>query len=345
MINTILQRSAAGLLGVFLWAGAVRAAEAAAPASKPDVLIYADGDRVRGKLIERTGDTLVFASEKFGELRVAAALARVETGSAPTATPAGGPDAEAARAPEQPAEPEGRARLSPYALTQAVRGFFGPWHGRFSFSTEIASDTTDRNTTTLEAKLQRKWTRDEVEAVARYDFTQSGEVTTRDVARVTGSWRRDFQPRYFALYRPTFERNRASKRPDGVVAEYFLSQQEIGGGVNFFTAPHRRLRAGVAQNFFDVWVTAPETDRTSATSASVFGEVEWKLPWRINLVERGVWYPPLNIERSGWENRIELNKKLTETLSVALRHETRQNNPDARVRDYTLLRVLLGLDF
>jgi hypothetical protein len=37
--------------------------------------------------------------------------------------------------------------------------------------------------------------------------------------------------------------------------------------------------------------------------------------------------------------------KLTETLSVAVRHETRQNNPDERVRDYSMLRMLVGLDF
>jgi hypothetical protein len=42
---------------------------------------------------------------------------------------------------------------------------------------------------------------------------------------------------------------------------------------------------------------------------------------------------------------LELNKKLTETLSVAIRHETRTNNPDVRIQDYTLLRLLVGLDF
>ena len=58
-----------------------------------------------------------------------------------------------------------------------------------------------------------------------------------------------------------------------------------------------------------------------------------------------MWYPPFKNELNGWENRIELNRKLTETLSVAVRHETRQNNPDERVRDYSLLRMLVGLDF
>ncbi len=327
------------------WGGAIRAAE---PTGKPDVLIYADGDRVRGKLVERADGVLVFQSDKFGLLRVPAGAARVEPGDGAAAV--GAPAAVAAAEPGEtkPAENGengGWARLSPYALTQAVREFFGPWHGRISFSTEIADDVTDRSTTTTEIRLKRKWNNDEVEAIARYDFARSADVTTTDVARLSGSWRRDFPRKFFGVYRPTLEFNRASKRADGVYADYFLVQQEAGVGMNVFTAKERKLRVGVSENFFDVWVTSPESDRTSATSESTFAEVEWSLPWRIQLIERGVWYPPISNKANGWENRIELQKKLTETLSIAVRHETRQNNPDERIRDYTLLRMLVGLDF
>jgi len=323
------------------WCGWARAAE---PTGKPDVLIYADGDRVRGKFVERAGEVLVFQSEKFGLLRVPVAGARVERGEMPAAAVAAAKPSEAK--PEHgEGEHEGWARLSPFALTQAVREFFGPWHGRIAFSTEIANDVTDRNTTTAEVRLKRKWSNDEVEGIARYDFAQSANVTTKDVARLSGSWRRDFPRKFFGVYRPTLEWNRASKRPNGVFADYFLVQQEIGAGLNVLASRERKVRVGVSENFFDVWVTAPESDRTSETSASMFAEVEWSLPWRIQLIERGVWYPAIKNEINGWENRIELNKKLTDTLSVAVRHETRQNNPDERVRDYTMLRMLVGLDF
>ena len=40
-----------------MWGGWARAAEST---GKPDVLIYADGDRVRGKFVERVGEELVF---------------------------------------------------------------------------------------------------------------------------------------------------------------------------------------------------------------------------------------------------------------------------------------------
>ena len=345
--------AAGGLVG----SAGLRAAE---PIGNREVLIYADGDRVRGKLVERSGGVLVFQSEKFGLLRVPVTAARIEQGDGPAVakTPgspavaktavAAGEKAGADRAKPEKGEKEqtgGWAQFSPSALTQGVRAFLGPWHGRITFSTEIANDVTDRTNTTAEVRLKRKWSNDEVEGIARYDFAQSAEVTTKDVARLSGSWRRDFPRRFFGVYRPTLEWNRASKRPNGVPADYFLVQQEIGAGLNVLAAKDRKLRFGVSENFFDVWVTAPQSDRTAETSASTFAEAEWSLPWRIQLIERGVWYPPFKNELNGWENRIELNKKLTETLSVAVRHETRQKNPDERVRDYSLLRMLVGLDF
>jgi hypothetical protein len=76
----------------------------------------------------------------------------------------------------------------------------------------------------------------------------------------------------------------------------------------------------------------------------MFEEVELTLPWRMSLSQRGVWYPVRN-QPDAWENRIELNKKLTETLSTSLRHEIRRNNPDGSAQDYTRLKLLFGLDF
>src|ERR1043165_8677552 len=40
--------------------------------NKRDTLVYKDGDRVLGTLVQQTPDTIVFWSERFGELRVAA---------------------------------------------------------------------------------------------------------------------------------------------------------------------------------------------------------------------------------------------------------------------------------
>src|SRR5262245_56950160 len=63
-----------------------------------DTLVYKDGDRVQGVLVEQREDTIVFKSERFGELRVRAAdavvikadksVAAKPTPSAPAPTPA-----------------------------------------------------------------------------------------------------------------------------------------------------------------------------------------------------------------------------------------------------------------
>lgn len=354
-----------GWLMLVGWSAVWSARAADLDGAQPDVLIYADGDRVRGRLVERNGATIVFQSEKFGLITVPMGVARVEAVGATAvvavdakvppkaegkadpkvaAAPAAAPAAHKHDEADEP-EPVGWARFSPFALTQAVRNFFGPWRGRISISTDIVADTTDRNSTLIEARLQRKWTRDEVEGSLRYDFAQTAAVTTKDLIKMGGSWRRDYARKLFSVYRPSAEYNRAFKLVGGGAADYVLLQQEIGAGVNLFSTPQRKLRAGLSENLFDVWVTAPVGRHTTEASVSAFAEVEWVLPWKLRLTERGVWYPPFRGTKDGWENRIELNKKLTETLSVAIRHETRQNNPDVRIQDYTLLRLLVGLDF
>lgn len=343
----------AAVLAIGLGGAGLRAAESVV--APPQVLIYADGDRVRGKLLERSGELWVFQSEKFGLLKVPVAAARVEPAAdgvamalrlAPNeavAMPA--PKPTSTHEDSDDLEPEGWARFTPLALTQTMREFFGPWKGRFSISLEDVSDSSSRNTTLVELHMKRTWKRDEVDGTLRYDFSQTADVATKDLIKLTGSWRRDYAYKLFSIYRPTSEYNRAFKAPDDVAVNYLLLQQEIGAGVNVFTTPQRKLRVGLSENLFDVWVVAPDSRHVAQTSESIFAELEWSLPWRLRLMERGVWYPPFRSGSEGWENRLELNKKLTETLSVAIRHETRTNNPDVRIQDYTLLRLLVGLDF
>jgi hypothetical protein len=158
-----------------------------------------------------------------------------------------------------------------------------------------------------------------------------------------GLWRHEFSKTLFGHYRPTSEWNRAS-RLRGVPNDYVLLQQEIGVGYHLLTKPSRKLRLGVSQNFFNTWNTAPVRDHNARSIVSSFEEAEFTLPWRMTLSQRGVWYPASD-EADGWENRIELNKKLTETLSTSVRHEIRRNNPDGSAQDYTRLKLLFGLDF
>ena len=319
-----------------------------------DTLVYKDGDRVQGRLIDKTDKIIVFDSDRFGVLRVMvenAVVLKAEPREkpAPATTVAALPAAAALDKEKavQSAEAERlsvleRFRLS--VLTARLGDFFGPWHGRFAFSLEQVSNTADQVSTGVEMTLLRKWKFDEVRLKGRYDFSQTNKLTTTDLIKADGLWRHDFPRRYFALYRPTVEWNRASFN-NGVPNDYVQLQQEIGAGVNILSDGRRKLRVGVSENLFDVWTTTPGGTHSTRTVESLFLEAELKLPWRMSLTERGVYYYSFASTKDGWENHVELSKKFTETLSTSIRHETRQYNPDGTTQDYSRLKLLFGLDF
>lgn len=331
-----------------------------------DVLVYKDGDRLHGRLLRQEGNILVFKSDRFGEQRVPADLAVVIKGEKPAEPVAATPPVIP---PVPPATPKAQAvppavvakaaerveaekvrmweRFSPAVLTAKVRELFGPWKGRIAFSTEIISENTaDRTTMSLEGRLNRKWTKDEVQLNGRYDFAQTNDLTTTDMIKGDGLWRHNFSKNNnaFVQYRPTLEWNRANFR-SGLAADYVLLQQEIGAGINLLTTPARKLRLGVSENLFDVWTTSAPASHTARTAESAFIETELKLPWGLLLTDRGVYYYSFSSRGDGWENRIELTKKFTETLSTAIRHELRRGSPDGKAQDYDRLKLLLGLDF
>jgi hypothetical protein len=324
--------------------------QAAEPAAAGrDVLVYRDGDRVQGRLVGRKDGLIVFQSDRFGELRVPADKAEVVPAKAPASAPvAAAPAAQPAPATSNgdSAAEEARATAGLARLAAKLREGFKPWSGRVAFSTEIVSDTAERSTLSLEGRLSRKWSADEVQLNARYDFSQTNDLTTTDMLKGDALWRHSFSKKKnsFVQYRPTLEWNRANRKA-GVPADYVLLQQEIGYGISLLTRPERKLRVGVSENLFDVWTTSPPTSHNSRTVESAFIETELRLPWGLLLTDRGVYYYSFASQNDGWENRIDLTKKFSATLSTAIRHETRQGSPDGTAQDYTRLRLLLGLDF
>jgi len=311
-----------------------------------DTLVYKDGDRIHGHVVQQKDDVIVFKSERFGVLRVKAAdvvVIKAEKHGETKPVVAEGIHAGADVRAEQD-----KVKIwdlfSPAVLTAKVRDIFGPWHGHLAFSNEVVTDTSHRDNLALEGKLSRKFKRDVVDLTARYDYDQTnGEVTT-DMAKAVGSWRHDFNRLEFGIYRPTIEWNQANQTRTGFPTQYVLLQQEFGLGLNVWSRPAQKFRVGVSENVFDLWSYVPGAGHQANTVESLFDEVELALPWRMTLSQRGVWYP-VSSSRDGWEDQIELNKKLTETLSVALRHEIRRRNPDGSTPDYTRLKLLLGLDF
>ena len=356
MLPACLKKIMCCLASVLLgWATIGRAA-AEPEGGTHDILVYKDGDRVQGRLVGREGNLIVFHSDRFGELRVPADKAVVimaekpvgpaAVAGAPLVTPAA-PAAPGEARPAAHAEAE-RISLweyfSPAVLTAGLRNYFGPWHGKLAFSAEVVSDTADRTNLSVETQLKRKWSSDEVQLKGRYDYSETNQLTTTDLIKGDGLWRHEFPRNRFVLYHPSLEWNRASFRA-GVPSDYLLLQQEIGAGVSLLTTPGRKVRVGVSENLFDVWNTTPGGTHSSRAVESAFLETELKLPWRMTLTERGVYYYSFSSSSDGRENSIELSKKFTETLSTAIRHEIRRDNPDGRSQDYTRLKLLFGLDF
>lgn len=325
----------------------VLAARAEEPVGAPrDVLVYPDGDRVQGKLVAQEGNILVFDSGRFGVLRVPAD--RAEVIKAPVANPlaevAAAAPATPAPKPDAPERNAARERSSMAALTAGLRDFFGPWTGRFAFSTEVVTDSADRTNLSVETLLKRKWKSDEVQLKGRYDFNQADGRTTTDMLKADGLWRHDFGKHSFVHYRPVLEWSRASFR-SGMPSDYVLVQQELGIGQAILSTAKHKVRVGASENIFDVWSVAPGDAHKSRTAESAFLESDLKIPWGLLFAQRGVFYYSIATGGSGWENRIDLTKKFTETLSTAIRHELRRGSPDGTAQDYTRLKLLLGLDF
>ena len=324
---------------------------AAESVERRDTLVYKNGDRIVGSVMQNSPDLIVFRSERFGELRAKPTDAVVILGEKEATAAASAPSASAeARASEAMVNAQREAervstwdRFSASVLTARVREFFGPWKGRLALSVEDISDITEKKNASFERQLRRKWERDGFQLTARFDYAETTAVPTTDLLKVAGSWRHEFTKNHFIHYRPSSEWNRASKR-QSVPNDYVLLQQELSVGYHIFASPTCKLRTGVAQNRFDTWNTAPSPDHISRSVQSTFEEIELKLPWRIGITQRGVWYPVPD-QLDGWENRIEVNKKLTETLSTAFRHEIRRHNPDGSAQDYTKTKLLLAFDF
>lgn len=327
-----------------------------APSPALQILILPDGDRLTGQLVRRDGDTLIFASRHVGEVRASARTARLEPLTRPAesvATTSVKPPAPAAAAHEAPrvalrskpardsSTPWWRA---PSAIGDQVAGFLGPWKGRFALALALTQDGAGSGETYgVDLSFSRKWTHDEARFDTHYYFSQVDGLVKTDLFKGSGIIRHDFRGPVFVSYRPTVEWNR-NHVIAGEDADYVLGQHAIGIGVNLIDTPSRKLRLGVAENVNHLW-TLDTDEHSTRDSQSLFGEVELELPWRVSVRARGTWFYTVATGDSGWEDQLEVTKKFTDTLSLGLRREARQNNPDPRIADYSLLRFQVGLDF
>lgn len=315
--------------------------------TEPDELVFPDGDRASGTFLRREEGTIVFKTRHFGEVRVKESDVKLVL-AAPPPAPAGPavvaatPPVDTSEAVGEETEPAPWYHLRPTDLAKSLRTFFGPWKGRLALSSEIVTNSNERSAAAVDATMQRKWKRDEVKLNLRYDYAETNDVTSTDLLRGDASWNHSLGKRFYTVYSPKAEWNKMFKNSAGDYDDYLLLQQEVGVGWSVHKGKRGKVSVGVSENFFNVWIIDDDTE-ISQRVESVFVDTEWRLPWQVTLTDRGLMYP--TSEGPGWENRLQLNKKLSETISVGLSHEVRRNNPDVRVADYTKLKMMFGLDF
>lgn len=292
-----------------------------------DVLVFRDGDRVQGRLVRQEAGMIVFQSHRFGEIHVAFAEATVEADAPPLA-------AEASPKPDT-------AAAIPVAAPERT------WHGRLAVDLQWVSDDKDKRDTSLLARTERKWTDDEVRLEVHYDVKRADGKSTEDFIRATAYWRHDLPHRYFVLYTPVVEWDRAftGLAPFAPVAKYLLTQQQAGFGYSLLDDDPFILRVGVAENWLGLWLYEPADVDVHAWFESAFVEAEFQLPWSVQLREFGQLYAYRGDAGLGWDNTIEFSKKLTDALSLSLRHEYRSNRPSLKGSDYSKLKLLLGFDY
>ena len=173
------------------------------------------------------------------------------------------------------------ANTEPVWLTRTLHDFFGPWHGKLALSAELTTDSVSRHTYALYNQMARRWSRDELQLNARYDYSETQGVTNTDLMKIDALWHHDLSSRLFTVYRPSLEWNRAYNDPRGIATEYVLLQQEAGIGVNLLKCRQGHVSAGLSENLFDVWITAPGNQHFSHNVQSVFVAAAWKLPCNV----------------------------------------------------------------
>jgi hypothetical protein len=292
-----------------------------------DTLRFADGRELDGAWQREEAGVVVFVSNRHGELRLPAEMVTVRRDLAPIAGPAGTPSLPNA---------SGSATVPKSDSAPA-------WRGRLAFSTETSSAPDSRTALSAELRLEHKTDRQELRLEPRYELRREDDITRDDKLRINGYARRTLGDRWFALYRPAFELNRASF-VQGVAADYWYLAHELGGGREFGPDDDRVVRLGATANLYQIAFYNLDAD-LAIHGGALFGEAEWLLPFSIRLrnLLQFVHYP--RFDQSGVTNELELTKKLTDSLSLSLRHEYRHVTPDPRIESYRRLRLLIGYDF
>ena len=332
-----LRRALSATVIALLLAPPARASPATPPAGPPlQWLVYHDGTRLPGHLLRHEGDDLVFHSPRFGELRVSSREAFL----APSTIPEPSPGTSAAP-PALPAPAP-----APVAVASAPAPAPDAWRGRLSSSLENIVESDRRTNLLVSLRLNRKWRHHEVILNTSYELRKERERTATDLLRSDLLLRHDWENRWYLQYRLQADYNR-SFRVANFDLPYLFTRQDAVIGYRLIDGPRGMLRFGTGPvHYFFTLVDAEVSAQEQIFGMGEFVEATLNLPWRIQLFGRFTnLHGSDELSVTSFETELEISRRLTESFSLTLRYEDRQNIPAVNVQNRSLLRLFLGYDF
>lgn len=309
------------------------------------LLVLKDGQRVAGSIVGEEGDLILVQTRLFGLQRIPRELLAPTTGTeVPGPAPASGeaPPAPAAVAQPSAAEP-GSATLPKTILPQPLYDFLSTWHAGINLAIEAKNDGIQRNSLLVELKADRRFSMDELRATASHERVKENEKLTTYMTKGELYWRHDLNKRWFTLYAPKVEWNRNYVLND-IRFKYLLLQQRVGAGYTFLDTTRFKLRAGLAENFMNLWIEDYWL-RASDTAESFFTEADLKLPFHFRITDSINYYYSFRTHEVGADNYFEITKDLSESFKIRIRHEYRSKLPVQNVSDFNLWRIIFGLQY
>jgi hypothetical protein len=316
------------------------AARLVAQADSETVFLFRNGDQIHGRVVGHEEGFLLVQTAHFGVQRIALSELQAPPPHSIPATPADPAQASQTTPPmasPTPAVPGWHATL------ERIRRPLRFWHAGINISLEAKQEDIRRSSLLVELRASHEFEMDEVHGSSSYERVHENDKLTTDIAKLDGYWRHDLTPEWFGIYVPYAELNR-NYNFSGERIHYLLTQQELGFGRTFLNRPNLKLRAGVAENFLNLWVLQYNL-QAATTIESAFSEADLQLPHRIHVTDRLSYYYAVRNGDQGQKNEFEVTKDLTDNFKIRLRHEYRRDLPMSNVSNINLWRLVFGLEY
>jgi putative salt-induced outer membrane protein YdiY len=314
-----------------------------------DEVIFANGDRLTGKIVSAAAGKLVLKTDAAGEVTIDLAKVRTFSTDEPVVVGTVGDTPPLRTRVAAGAEGQVQTEPAPGATAQPVPisriAVINPpvpaWHGSLALNGLFTSGNTETAQIGFTGNLNKRWERDRLTFDAVYTFGRqedpdTGEkVTTTDYGRISGKYDHFFTKKFygFAL---------AKAEHDGVAdLEYRLSPA-LGVGYQWFESPTFNLstEAGLAY----VYEKFEDEDANDFVGPRLAYAVDWTPVTALMLYHTFDYLPAFDDFSDYLMNVVAGAKlKITKAFFGDVRFEWAYDSTPARDREKTDTRFLVGI--